>query len=213
MDIQSDNRGINAVLRQFLVPSWAQVFLYVLVSLLLFGLFNVQSIWRDYNNALLLNPELLSGAVTDKGNGLSEIWNTLLHSSLLQVVFWMTVGALTYLFIWFVRSVSTNLRNDIIADEYIHPASYNRKGYWESVIAHKILFGATVVVLFGYLYANLKLQPLLAQVGYSAIKDFEVIPSLIDLIGVILGTVILLHLLTLLFRVTANSWRFIYKDL
>lgn len=200
-------------IKKLIVPSLPQALLYLLVAVLLITFLNIRPIWNDFSQALLLQPQDFGGVISRQDEGINKIWYIFTQSNLLQIIFWALVGCITYLLIWFIRSIFINLRNDVVADEYVHPASYNREGYWESVMAHKVLFGSSIVILIAYLYANIKVQPLLAGVTYAAIKNFQLLPSTLQLIAVMVGTAFLLHIFVILARVTVNSWRFIYKDL
>jgi hypothetical protein len=213
-DIHSYNSSIGPSLQQFLLPSLPKLLLELLIGAFLLTALNIRSIWTYFTSGILATTQFdLGDLINQKARGLHDFLNNISRGRFLQIVFWLFVGCIIYLLIWFIGNLITNVRNDIVADEYMHPAAYNRKNYWESVIARKIFFWCIVVVLIAYISAAFRFCIALAKYCNSALINFSWSRSLVVVVASIVITAILLQLLTILARIVANSWQFIYRDL
>lgn len=209
MEIKSHNSSSNKFAWQFFVPSITEIILYALTSLVLLTVVNVSAIW-DYLSG---NPSGRQYAEELFGQGSGDgILGTSLQGRISQIVVWGLMGILIYTVVWFVKNILTNLRNDVIADEYIHPRSYSRKNYWKSIAIRKVFFVGILAVLAGYIYLCVKLFPIFSSYYLNAITNFSA-SSLINALAVIAGMAILLHILVALSRLAINSWQFIHADL
>jgi len=208
----SYNSRIKPSLRRFLLPSLAYSAFYLFVSLLTLLMLNSQHIWRYFSSHDLAGQSL-GQAIGQNAKGVQSFFSRISEGRILQILFWALIGIFIYILVWFIRNILLSVRNDIVADEYIHPHAYNRANYWHSVIGRKVFFTFSALVLVGYVYSCVKLLPLLASVCRNAISDFSWSPSIVELIGSWLAVAFLLYLLLLLGRVTAIIWRLIYQDL
>ena len=198
--------------KKLLVPSGAQLILYLLISALLLTLFNIRQLWEYLNNVILAGGGIGS-ILGDTSSGLGHLFNSLSHSIVLQVIFWICIGSLIYVLIWFGRNLMINILNDVVADNYLHPASYSRFHYWESVLLRKFFFSLSLLVLLFYIFAGSRLVGSFASVAYNLISHFSLRTSLLELGGIVLATMALVHSLVLIVQITIQSWRFIYRDL
>lgn len=214
-DIQSHNTKTRIGLtgRDYLVPSGSQVLIYALISLLILIGLNLDHIWRYLNDVVLAPQGGLDTFIKDTLPGLHNLLNDLARSTILQVVFWIFIGTAVYVIVWFVRNMFVNLTNDVVADNYLHPTSYNRGNFWASVLGRKVFFGITLLTLVMYLYASFEFLPILANEAYQAIIMFRPFKSVLEIIEATVGVVIWLHLLLLLIHTAMNSWRVINHDL
>jgi hypothetical protein len=210
---QNSVTTVGATSRDFLVPSWSQLILYLLISLLLLIIFNLGRFW-DYLNLVILAPgEGVDSLLAEHASSLHRIFSVASQSIILQVIFWIGIGSLVYILIWFIRNVVINILNDVVAASYIHPPSFNRFSYWESVIARKVFFGISLAVLMFYLFAGWRLVGSLADLAATEVSKFADLHSMLKLAGIVLIAMALIHSLILIGHITANSWRFIYRDL
>jgi hypothetical protein len=210
---ESHNTNVGAVSKQYLLPSVSQLLLYMLSGLMVLLILNVKKAW-DYLNETVLVPQ--GGAdqlIASNSPTVHRILDSLAHSIILQVIFWVLVGCLVYMIIWFVRNVAVNLLNDFVADNYMHPKSYKRTNYWSSILARKIFFWTSAVILVFFVLSSIKLLAYLASTLYINIVDFTFPLSIFKLLEILLATTGLIYTLILLSHVVINSWRLISRDL
>jgi hypothetical protein len=212
--LQSHNSAetLGASSKNLLIPSPTQLVLYFLVSLLVLTLFNLRRLW-DYLNSVILANGGVGSLVSDQSTVLGRFFDSFSHSIILQVVFWVCIGSLIYVLIWFGRNLVINVLNDVVADNYVHPPTYSRFHYWESVIFRKVFFGFTIVVMLFYFFAGWRLIASLSDQAYKLISQFDAQHSLLLLAGITLVTMAFIHSFLLVGQITLNSWRFIYRDL
>jgi hypothetical protein len=211
--IQSNSSHIGATNRQFIIPSGSQLLLYALISCLLLVILNAGRAW-NYLNDIVLSPQGgLDKLLSSNAPEIHKLVNAVSHSILLQVVFWIVVGCLVYIFIWFVKNIAINMLNDIAADQYVHPASYKRARFWESVIVRRIFFWTSAVILVFYSVAATRLLVYLANVCYRQILHFQFLQSSLEILESIAAVAGLIYVLILIVHIVMNSWRVMYKDL
>jgi len=208
--VKSNNSDSKDLVRQFIVPSPLQAVIYLLVSMLLLVLIKARAIWEALGGSILI--EQSSGAAANTPAS-TNIWGQISNSPIPQIVFWGAIGMIMYAVVWFAWNIITNLRNDMAADEFVHPKNYDRSKYWKTVLARKGFFAASVLLIAIYLYALAKFLPVIADASYSDIASFSFPSSVIGLVLYFLVIGALIHLFVLLIRVMANAWRSIYKDL
>jgi hypothetical protein len=209
----SNSSRIGATNKQFLLPSGLQLLLYVLVSFLLLIVLNIKRAW-DYLNDTVLKPEGgLDSILASKVPSVHNILNSLSQSILLQVVFWIFVGCVVYVIIWFVKNIAINLLNDITADQYVHPKTYKRSFFWGSVLMRRIFFWVSATILVFYLVAGTRVLVYLSDMCYKYISNYQVLGSTWQLLQVLAATTGLVYLLVIIMHVVINSWRLMYKDL
>jgi hypothetical protein len=207
------NNSIGMTSRNVLVPSPSQFFLYFLISFLLLIALNIKSAW-DYLNQIVLKPQGgLDSIIADKAPGVHNILTSLSQSILLQVVFWVFVGCVVYVIIWFVKNIAINLLNDITADQYIHPSAYKRGKFWGGIFARRAFFWISAAILVVYLAVSARMFVYLAGLCYDSITDFAAVQSSLQIVGSLLAATSAIYICVLLVHITMNSWQLMYKDL
>jgi hypothetical protein len=210
---KSHNSSINTSSKELIFPSGTQILLYMVLAPVLILILNVKRGW-DYLNDSVIAPQ--GGAeklLTQNRPGLQKALDSIAGSIILQVAFWVVVGCLVYIVIWFVRNIAVNLLNDFVADNYVHPKSYRRLEYWESILARKVFFWISAICSILLTLTGMRLLFYMAKLAYSNTVHFGFPHSLIALIEIELATTGLIYALMLLFRVMLNSWRLISRDL
>lgn len=209
MNIKSHNSSSNKFAWQFFVPSITEIILYALTSLVILTASNIGAIW-DYLSG---SPSGRQYAEELFGQGANEgLLGSSFQGRVSQILVWGLMGVLIYTVVWFLKDIITNLRNDVVADEYVHPRSYDRKGYWKSIALRKTFFVSILAVLAGYIYLCAKLFPIFSSTYLYAITNFSA-SSLVNAVAVVAGMAILLHIFVALSRLAINSWQFIHADL
>jgi hypothetical protein len=211
--IRSHSSGNSSFLKQFIIPSPIQVLLYLLSAFVILAAINSLAIWHYLNDDPAGQQRAVSIFVDSSGSQSgSGLLSSIGQGRLLQIFLWTLIGVVIYSVIWFIKNLLNSVRNDIVADEYVHPKSYNRVGYWKSILLRKAFFILCVSVLLGFIYAMVQILPLLSTIFYQSIQNFR----LADIPGVLLCSLalaILMYILIVIIRITSNSWRFIYADL
>jgi len=210
-EIQSSYISAQSI-KKFVFPNGFQLLLYFLLSVLIVIFINAKTAWKDLSDSVLLPQNGLHDLV-QPGGTVDMVWRNIANSQLPLIVFWALIGCLIYLFIWFVKSIVTNLQNDMIADLYQHPSTYSRSGFWANVIGHKVLFVTAVLVTIIYIYALFIFLPLVSHQAYRSIKYFESSLDILYVVIIIAGIMLLIHMFLLLIHMILNMWKIIYKDL
>ena len=208
--IKSDNTKTEDLVREFVVPSPLQAVVYLLVGMLLLILIKARAIWETVGGSILLERDASPAINTPASD---NIWGQISSSPLPQILFWGAVGMVMYAVVWFGWNIITNLRNDLAADEFVHPKNYDRSKYWRTVLARKAFFAASAVLLAVYIFALFKFLPVIADASYADVASFSLPSSVMGLTLYFLVIGALIHFFVLLVRIVANSWRSIYKDL
>lgn len=210
--IKSHNTENITLERQLFLPSLIEMLLYILTSVILLLASNVKAIW-DYLSFDPAGQHKAAALINGSGNETSAgILGSSLQGRLGQMIIWGVVGVAIYVVIWFLRNTIINLRNDLVADEFVHPRSYNRSRYWQSIIARKAFFGFMSIVFIGFIYLLFKLFPVLSSMFFFGTHQLDQ-SHITQLVGSLLALAVLLHVLVVLARMTINSWRYIYSDL
>lgn len=212
--IHSYNSRTSAALKQLLVPGAPQLLLDLTLGILILLVLNSRAIWHYFTRGITADSQVELGSFIDeRAPFISDFLDRLSRGRFVQVVFWLFVGCVVYMIVWLIGNFITNIRNDIVADEYLHPKFYNRAGYWGSVVAHKVMFVCTVFILAAYIFAGAKLIVLLADQCYRALLQFDLIRSPAAIIISILVSALIIQILFFLLGFVRNTWRIIYKDL
>ena len=208
----SHNSRFSISARQFFIPSRAQLFMYVLISSLLLVLLNGQTIWSKLKTNLQADITF-SDVIVGNAPFLQKVIDRLSHSRIPEIIFWLLIGCAVYIIVWFGHNITSNIRNDVVADSYLHPIKYDRRLFWQSIIARKILLFFSILVLIAYIIVGLKFLPIVAKFFYSAIDDFRLSPSVVEIIISVSIITFLLYLFILLVHLTINLWRLVYRNL
>lgn len=211
--LQSHNSQSRGSLISFIIPGPIQILLYILSGLIILALINARAVW-EY---LYKDPVGQQRAVDLFANGsankpASGLLSSSLPARISQILVWTIIGIIIYSVIWFIKNLFNNIRNDIVADEYVHPKNYNRAGYWRSILLRKVFFVFTATVFVGFVYTLIKILPLISNIFYQSLKNFKLSGSG-KMLGASLFLALLIHLLVVIIRMMASSWRFIYADL
>lgn len=212
-NIHSYNSRTSATLK-LLIPGTPQILLDLIVGILVLLALNARAIWHYFTRGITDDSQVALGSlISEKLPFLADLSDRLSQGRFVQVVFWLFVGCVVYMFIWLIGNFITNIRNDIVADEYLHPKYYNRAGYWGSVMAHKMMFICTLFILIAYIYAGAKLLALLAGQCYQTLLNFSWLRSPIILIAAVLVSALVIQIFFFLLGFVRNTWRIIYRGL
>ncbi len=206
LESQSDRLSHRA--RSFFLPSGAEVFLFVLISVILLIIFNTDTVIRRLDNSVLSAASSLKANYSTFTSGFNTSFSQALGGRLGQIMLWALIGALAYIGLWLAKNVLNSFENDIISDHYLHPSSYSHIGYWGSSLSVKAFLVADVLVVLAYILVFLKaVMPGLAALTSSAVYNFQISSSLPYIIGSVLAAAVLLYVFWLLLKFTSHLWK------
>lgn len=209
----SYNSTAQHVIGGFSRPTAIEVALYLIASILFISLINFKTLWNVINNTVQTKAVDTSAVIDEKLLGLGDRLDGLLDGRVGQMIFWAIVGCIIYMLIWLAQNTIINLRNDVIADKYLHPNSYKSSSYWEGVIAHKIFFVCLLVGFITYVYFAFSLFiPILSQAFYVATYSFTVPDSVFQLIITLILNAILLYIFVMLGKLVIYSYQAIVNN-
>lgn len=214
MEIQSHNTALDRSAKKWLVPTWGQMVIYTISAFLLLIVLNLAALWTYFNGSVGVSSETASAVIQEPFQRFSDFTGGLFEGRLAPMLFWAFLGVLTYMIIWFIQNAANNVHNDLAAEQYMHPWTYQSKKYWWSVASDKIFFVCVllVFVLFVYLCFSF-FMPVLSKLFYAAIYDWQFVDSLTRLLGSVMFTAFLLYIFVLLAMLVRNSWRWVNSNL
>ena len=206
--IQSESEKEIHQARNFLKPSWAQVALYLLLSIILLVIYNVGDVIQRFGGTYISTPESLKTNFTTLSTGFSNSFSTALGGRLGQIMLWSVIGAVAYIGLWLAKNVLNSFENDVISAHYLHPKSYSRAGYWGSSLAVKVFLAAMIFITAGYLYVAVRaIFPAIAALAGSAAYNFEWQNSLLYILFSIVGGAVVLYIGVMLLRLVSHLWK------
>jgi hypothetical protein len=210
VDLNTGSQMSSHKLRDFFMPSWAGVVLYLLLSAIILLALNAGSIisWLSYS--YIGSPEKLKTNFTTFSNGFSDSFSSALGGRLGQIMLWAFVGALAYLALWLARNVFNSFENDVISDSYIHPSTYSHASYWTSSLSVKLFLASTVIITVGYFFIAIRaVLPAIAALAGSAVYNFEPSTSVAYIISAVAGTAMVLYFGFILLKLVHRLWKII----
>ncbi len=206
--IQSESQSTSHSMRDFFVPSWPSVILYLLLSGIIIVLLNLGSIIDNLSNHYIGSPDTLKANFSTLFKGFSDSFSSAWNGRLGQVLLWACVGAAAYIAIWLGKNVLNSFENDIIAAHYHHPRDYNRVGYWSSMFSVKIFLAAMILITVGLMFLSITaILPALAALAGSATYDFHPTSSIFYIAACVVSGAILIYLFVALCKLVAHLWK------
>lgn len=211
---RSHNTKESSGLIKFLMPSSERLVLSFILGSTFLILLNSRAIWLYSTVGIQQESQLDLGSLIQKeAPWIVDVFNRVAHGIFPQIVFWIFIGCLTYITLWLVQSLITNVRNDFVADSYQHPSSYKRSGYWSSILSRKIFFVSLLTIFAAYSYYALKILILLSNLTLSGLFETKDNNSTQIILTSVITATVLTHVFFLLLKLLKNSWDYIYKDL
>ena len=206
IESQSD-RSAHPV-RSFFVPSLSSGVLFCLLGAMLLAIYSSSSITRWLGNSYLGSAGRLALNIKILDSGLSHSFSTAFGGRLGQIIVWSLIGAVAYIALWFFKNLLNRFENDIIIDHYLHPANYNRAGYWGHTAAGIIFFAASLIVFLAYTYFGLRvIMPAAASLTASAGSHFHLPGSPIYILLCVLIGAVSIYIWTLLAKTIGHLWK------
>jgi hypothetical protein len=189
----------------FFVPTLPVAILYFLIGGILLAVYDSHQIlsWLGISDSSDTTASLQSLS-SHLNNSLSTAFGGRIGS----IVIWSLVGAITYIIIWLANNLVNSFENDIIVDNYLHPAGFNRAGYWGSTMAGIVFLATMLIILVFYSYIALKvLLPAAALLTNNSVINFRPLQSL-GYIGLcLLLSTLIVYIWTRMVKLLAHLWQ------
>ena len=128
-DNQTNNSFVN-----FFVPSWAEVGVLLLSSLVIIGLGNARLLWETAVNNAQVSPQTVNQTLQPNFDLINNYFHQEIFGKIAVLVIWAFVGSIAYMIIWSIQSTYRKAKDDVEVSTYVQPGT--REGYWHSKLAH-----------------------------------------------------------------------------
>lgn len=207
----SSDKSIH--LRKLFVPSAIELAIYILLGVVLLSLFNLKVLWESLSNAAAVPVETANSVVSNQGRLAGQFIDGMFDGRLTTFVFWGFVGCLVYVVIWLIQNVLLNIKNDVVAGDYVQPKSSEKRGYWSTVIAEKLFLAGLVVIFILFVSLGLKfLAPVFSKLFYVAVYNFRFPVSVFEILTAVALMALVVYLTVLVARLAISTWRNIISN-
>ena len=207
-EFKSESEVDSHRLINFFKPGWAEISLYLLLSIVIIIVINSGSIIQKLSSNYIGSPDHLKTSFTTLSNGFSQSFSSALGGRLGQIILWSFVGALAYIALWLAKNILNSFENDLISAHYMHPASYSQAGYWGSSLSVKIFLAAMLLISLGFLYVSFTaILPAVAALAGSAAYNFDWSRSPYYLAFSVLGVALVIYIAIVLLRLVSHLWK------
>lgn len=163
---------------RFLVPSWAELGVLALLSLVIMIVGNFQLLWDTAINTARVSPQTASQTLQPNIDQITNYLHQDVFGKIAVLIVWAVIGSIAYMIIWSIQSTYHRAKDDVAVSTYIQPGS--REGYWHSKLAHYAYLVCAwfvfVVFLLVFLVALMPLANDLAAVtitSYQYLHDYR----------------------------------------
>lgn len=183
----------------WLMPTWLEVALYIFIGLMTMFVSNLEVVREILFATGDFNP--IRAGIDSITVVLEKVVGEKAAGSLSLAIFWGLIGLFVNAIWWLGSNFSTELNNDLVFSNYVHPKYYDPKSPLKEFITRSIFRGAVAIIFVFYLnfflreglpHATTRYHALIS--GWSADKNFVGI-----LVG-LLGQCLMLHVLVVLTR-------------
>lgn len=194
----NNKNRLTQVLFWFL-PTWTELAIYIFLAIITIAISNMSFIREFLYASNDFNP--IRDAINSIDVVLQRIVGERVAGSLSLGIFWGLVGLLVNAFWWVGSNFSTELNNDLVFSNYVHPQNYDPKTPLREFISKSVFrFGIVVVLLFYVNYTIRELLPHLTSHYSNIVSSWGQSMNFIGLIVGALLQVIALHAFVVLFR-------------
>lgn len=201
-------------LARFFLPSSFELIPYFFGSLLILTLLSSRALLVILSGSSPLVAVSVRDILGEHWVVLSEILATPLLGRLVLFIFWLGVGSVVYVFVWFLQNITFEVYSAGLEIKLKHLDDKElSQGWWNSRLAYFMFFGSGILILL--IYAILLLNiifPLWAKVFQAGLLNVSMgqISGVLKFIISIIGTALFVHLLVLLVRIFVRARRLFY---
>lgn len=211
--ILSSEQSRRKVQRNFFIPSRIETELFLLLSVFLLLVANSSALLAYFTAKLTGSYQPVGAEIS---NGFSSMANYLDEKSGYRIagfVFWLAIGLIIYLFFWVSANLLTNLRNDFVAEGYVHPPSFNSKNYWHAIVRLKATFVLSIVWLLVFLILTANELPRISGWFYQGLTRQPFVNGLPCLALALGAAWFLFYILARSLKAIRNFWLAIHTGL
>lgn len=191
-------------LKQFLIPSWLEVAVYSLLSLLVLVLINAQRFWQFYMDQ---SGRLSDGATSRGIQYLGKVEISNIVGTVTVIIFWAMVGSFIYVLVWLTQNSLTEIKRDATTKISGDMVKHN---YMNSVVAHHTFFVTLTILTAASLFFTLTVAlPIINTSFYGTVislSSFSVWNILSGLASILL-LAMLICALKILLQIYVRFWR------
>ncbi len=176
----------------WLTPTALEVGLYLFIGLATIFVSNLDTVRHVLYASGDFNP--IGAAVDSITLLLEKVVGERVAGSLSLAIFWGLVGLLVNAIWWVGSNFSTELNNDLVFSNYVHPKNYDPKSPLREFISRTIFRGAITILFFFYLnYVVREVLPHLSSSYSNIISNWSHHKQFSGLIFGILAESLVLH--------------------
>lgn len=166
----NDSEQLRSI-RAFIVPSWEECLLLVVLSLAIIMLFDLKVIWDVLTNHANLQPGDTVGVFQTQLDYFTALFQNELFGQLAVWLAWGLIGSVVYMGIWAAEHFYFQVREDVQGEEYVRGGS-SLQQYWRSRASHYLFFFcASFVLLLAVVFFALVLLPFATGMVESVLRN------------------------------------------
>lgn len=148
----NDERQVKSI-KDFLLPSWNEVLLYFVLSLVFMLAINASVVWKLLNDYSGINVVESSSALRIQFDSFyEEYFASKFLARVAVFVFWGMVGSITYMMVWAIWHFYLRIKEDI--DESKYETNKKSSSFWQSRLSqHLLVFFSTTAGILYFLIA------------------------------------------------------------
>ena len=194
----NDSRLINSF-GDFVVPSWAETILLLLVSVVLLGLSNAQIIWQTVTDTAKIDPASASQTLQPHVSGLNQYLHNEVVGKATVLVVWAVIGSLAYMIIWAIQHTYFKAREDVDESGYVRTAT--KESYWKTRASQYLFLACSwFVFAIAVLLFFTSLLPLASDLTKVTIRHYQEFSFYLYAAEAVALTAVSLYALTRLWR-------------
>ena len=187
-------------LRSFFVPPLLVWLLYLLISLVILTLLNINVLWQN-----LLGASITTADITPVTDDFSAFQDKL--GTPIVMVFWLFIGALTYTIIWLAENVIFIAKTEVEESHYLYRSPIIQHRYLQTTITSNLFLFFVVLLWVSFIALYLRvLLPAFSQLFNTALFSAPIYERFIDIIAAIIGNTLAIYFILLLRRIITYSW-------
>jgi len=159
----NDNNIIKSI-RDFILPSFSELLLLFLISILIIIVVNAREVWFLFTDSTHISSVAFREAFSSQSYFIDSHNVTGGLGSLSIFLFWVFVGSIIYMAIWATQHFYRRAKDDIQDVNDTMPAE-SRYRYWQTKLAQHIYFVGNMIVFTIYTVAFIVLIAWLNHVG------------------------------------------------
>lgn len=196
---QSQHRNrISAVITWFL-PTWLELALYIFICLFTIFISNLGVVREILYASGDFNP--VRAGIDILTNLLEHFVGERVAGSLSLAIFWGLVGLFVNAVWWVASNFSTELNNDLVFSNYVHPRNYDPKSQLHEFITRTIFRSAVALLFLFYInYALRSVLPHLTTHYHDVLSNWSVTRDIGGLLSSIGAQILMMHAFIVLTR-------------